>query len=305
MTTIIDRMLMKADYGKVSNHIILPNGHSIPGVGNHLYYLNGKQTPFLKRISIRLQKIIKKENERDYYVYRARYFYTATYYKIMIFCNLIKQTQNSLDQVSVGVISIDTSSDPIKLLNKTIFYSSPSENQIKARNFIMEHWMESNKKNTKVLISGPMGVGKTYVGPVIKKYIDVNQNPKNVQLYNDFNPRSIGVNIDVLALTNASNLSPVILVINEIDTIYEYVVSEHQSFDPRLQHARNKSDFHNMLDSINSTMDVICIFTTEKTPEELYANENFRSFLRVGRVDFFIEMNQIQCTKKLNQWNNN
>ena len=51
-----------------------------------------------------------------------------------------------------------------------------------------------------------------------------------------------------------------------------------------------------MLDAIDNTKYVIAIYTTEKSPITLAnSNEDFKSFMRPGRVDLFLEMTLNNC----------
>ena len=52
-----------------------------------------------------------------------------------------------------------------------------------------------------------------------------------------------------------------------------------------------------MLDNISDAQYVTAIYTTELSPERLYAHEEWRSFFRPGRVDFFIKMTEETSTK--------
>ena len=51
------------------------------------------------------------------------------------------------------------------------------------------------------------------------------------------------------------------------------------------------------MDAIGSTPYVITIFTTELSPRTLYQSEQYRSFMRPGRVDFFLKMEEELTTK--------
>jgi len=286
---MIDNLLMNPNYGFVSNRNIQANGTIVPGIGKHIYYINGKKEKIYKRKSLWIEKIILTENNRDTVRYRVKYFFAKTFIHIERLKNNIKSFQSSLGIDSITVVCIDTSSDTPKIFLTNKIYYQPRNNQILARNQIIEKWGQVNNYNLKVLIHGPRGIGKTYMGLILKKYIDM-ENNINVRVFDDFNPSSVGVNIKSMALSTACKTSPVIIVINEIDIIYKKVIEPTETFDARLQHSRNKSEFHNMLDSIGLTPYVIAIFTTEKTYEELYQVEEYRSFMRPGRVDMILNM---------------
>jgi SpoVK/Ycf46/Vps4 family AAA+-type ATPase len=158
----------------------------------------------------------------------------------------------------------------------------------------------AKKTNIKLVISGKRGIGKTYIGYAIKKVLDTYFNCTS-RLYDDFNPKSIGVNIETLALRYSSKQSPIIIVINEFDVIMDYALDSHkQMFDPRLCHARDKSELNNMLDKISRTPYVILVCTTEKQIDDLATGDK-RSFLRYGRFDFYasIDSQGSKITKAL------
>ena len=119
----------------------------------------------------------------------------------------------------------------------------------------------------------------------------------NFQLFDNFDPSVIGYDVNKHILQHASEKSPVILVINEIDILYHEVHEPRQYYDPRAApHIKNKLSFNNILDNIANTKYIITIFTTEKSPEELQAHHINYSFYRKGRLDFFIEMDQFSST---------
>lgn len=105
-----------------------------------------------------------------------------------------------------------------------------------------------------------------------------------------------GYNIGTMALKHASASSPVIIIINEIDIFYDKVFDEQPTYDPRTQYTKNKLTFNTMLDNLSDTKHVITIYTTEKSYEELQSIERIKSFIRHGRVDFFINMTADKST---------
>jgi len=290
----IDGLLMDSRYGDVSNRILLSNGRTVPGIGKHTYYLNGKKTNIFKRRSLWLEKVSLTESNKDIVRYRIKYFFMKTISLISVFIKIIEELQRFNTVFSgirvVNVISIDTSSDTPKLIQLSKIFHTPKPNQISARSYIMEKWNQQNSFNLKIMLSGLRGLGKTYLGIILKRFIDENYN-KNVRLFDDFNPCSVGVNIKTFALATACEQAPVIIVINEIDTIFEKVANPVETHDARLQHARNRSEFHNMMDTIALVPFVICIYTTEKSPTELYRKPEYKSLMRKGRIDGFIQMN--------------
>ena len=63
------------------------------------------------------------------------------------------------------------------------------------------------------------------------------------RLYDNFDQTQIGANIVTLALQYATRHTPIVLIINEIDDIYNAVYENSQSMDPRGSHTSNKLSF--------------------------------------------------------------
>ena len=79
------------------------------------------------------------------------------------------------------------------------------------------------------------------------------------------------------------------------------VMNQHQNFDPRTLHTRDKSSWNNMMDSIHNTKNVILIATTQKSPKELYQQIGVENhcMIREGRIDKFILMNHEKISSNL------
>ena len=73
-----------------------------------------------------------------------------------------------------------------------------------------------------------------------------------VRLYEDFEPTSTGSDVKMLVLNHADNLTPVVLVINEIDVVYNAASSETSRRDQygRTCHAFDKTSLNNFFDSV-------------------------------------------------------
>jgi len=173
----------------------------------------------------------------------------------------------------------------ISVLRKTC--EEPKPNQRRALREIMAHFNRNG--NTKVIVSGELGVGKSYLPKLVAK--ELKKNGHYPRLYSNFDPTAPGLNIMTLALTNAEH-TPVIVVIDEIDESYKAVgrtdAGTNNMGGGRSCHTHNRSTFHNMLDVIGETNNVITIFTTNQTISAL--QNEYSSYLRRGRADFFIEM---------------
>lgn len=278
-TPIIDDFLI--NNGTIKSY--MHNGRKlVPFIGNHYY---GSWWNYIK-----LKK--KRELIDNKYVYTYTCyvrFYNKRYYNNMV--GHINQQENNI----VRVISIDTSSHNPKLIYATKILEQPFPYQTSAVNHIINDW-QAPKFNTKVLITGKRGSGKSYMGRLIKSQLDRTNNTQS-KLYDDFNPSSIGVNIHELILNHASHSAPTIILINEIDISYAEAVEERTEYDPRLKYTRNKQTLNNMFDAISDTKYVIALYTTEKSYEELNQTEEYKSFIRKGRIDFVINLSNNECNK--------
>ena len=174
--------------------------------------------------------------------------------------------------------------------NTVKIFKPPKTHQQGIIDIIIREW-ENNQYNYKVFISGSTGIGKTYTSYGLTKEMEKRFPGKRVLLYDNFNPSSTGVNIESIALEDASENTPIILVINEIDSAFRTTIEQKQFYDPRGSHTNDRTSFNNMLDTIAQKKHVIGIYTSEKSPEELIQeNASFRSFLRNGRIDLYVAM---------------
>jgi len=288
-TGIIDDMIIKdprAEVGSIHTEL----DRRIPSIGNHYFYYKSDMS-FIEKYLYYVRFVKKREVIVD------RIISTYTCYVGLLnqgtFDNALTYI-NNIDTDMVRTISIDLAPMIPRLLYTKKICGLPRPNQITALDHIIRNYTPDKNHNVKVVVTGMRGTGKTYIARLLKKRIqNMNLNP---QLFDDFNPDSVGVNIQELILNKATNITPVIMVIDEIDITYNRVFAEKQLYDNRLQYTKDKQSFNNMLDVISDTKYVIAIYTTEKTIEQLQGNEEHLSFLRRGRVDFFLTMTDTECT---------
>lgn len=304
-TDRIDDILIACDRkcSTISSYKIVSN-KKIPDIGVHYYYQN-RDTKWTTYIGMRKFEV-KNGNSVSYH-YRVYHMPTEDITNVYnSFDRVVLSGKNGKDEYIITVYSIDTSNYIPKLIILSKICEKPKAHQQIVLDHIMNHFNNwFNHGNTKAAITGPAGVGKSYCALLLKNYYEQQYPNSNVKVIIDFDPSAIGVNIAEVVLKHASKSNPVILVINEIDIYYEATVNPKSSYgDSRIQHTRNKGTFNDMLDTIASTPYVITLFTTNKTPKELYSNPNYESFLRSGRVDFFIEMTSDSAIKVENNKDN-
>ena len=176
--------------------------------------------------------------------------------------------------------------------------------QITAIDHIIEGWFDTslvghignvdptNRKRycKQIILCGVRGSGKSYIGRLLKKRMEKISNNIMVRLYDNFNPSSPGSSIELLVLQHAKLITPVILIIDEIDVCFKKASKgTHANRHIVTVHTRDKASLNQMLDSISDTEHLIAIYTTEKSPEDLYAQPKWRSFIREGRVSYFLK----------------
>lgn len=283
-TTKIDSILSNPKWGKMGTKQFISEGNFIPWKGIHYYIEGGYYFNY-----IGLEKVIHEETKKFFYI---AWVAPWNWGKLVLQSFIARLTASARDTIQVISIDISDMSPALLLTTKTCL--SPKPHQQNIINTILKQYAVSN--NIKAWISGPPGSGKTYTGMLLKRAIEKACPAKHVRLYDDFDPKATGVNIGKLALCYASEFSPVILVLNEINTIYNDVIIGSADYDPRLKHARNKTTFNNMLDAIASTPHVIMISTSEVSHETIRENNDLKSFIRPGRVDFFVTMTSSTST---------
>ena len=287
-TEIIDGLLANPTYGKMGSSKIT-HGRRVPDEGKHWFFRFPNQTrTFTQRFhAVGFYK--KKETRGNNVIYHYD-AWIPPYERGALSLEKFERDLKTPNTNSVRVISIDMSQIEPRLMWLAKICRASRTDQTFIINRILGRWNQANDYNVKIMIYGERGTGKSYIGMLLKKAMDrVNPNAY-VRLYDDFDPSSIGVNIRGLALRYASSATPIVIVINEADVVYEKVYDNAVVHDPREQHTRNKQSFNNMLDAIAATPYVVTIFTTERNPRQLYENEGYRSFMRRGRIDLFAKM---------------
>ena len=261
------------------------NNKKIPDVGFYKYYTNKK------KYSILIRKIKFTVNQKEIIKYILYFKYEQDFED---FCNTFSEFVRKDNKLFA--IYIDSSKDPPELKQREISCETVKNNQINVIDTSTTEWINSKNRNRKIILFGKPGVGKTYVGRLIANRLNKNYNI-DTTLFESVDPSIIGFNIPERVLSLAVDTKPVIMIINEMDKIYDKVYDDKEPYDHRLQHSRNPVDFHNLLDAIGDKDNVLAIYTMESNPRDLIKKDRrYYSFMRPGRVDLFIELTDNDST---------
>jgi hypothetical protein len=290
-TPKIDALVLDPKHGRVGNSkIIISPGSFLPGEGDHEYRVCEDPEEICFRV-VKLKKIKVDDTEIYFYIGWVSPFSWGTE-SIDFFQQ--KMRENAPDTISV--VSIDTSTMTPTPIILTRNYFPARAHQSELIRHIMAAWTPERNFNLKIVLAGPRGSGKTYTGVLLQRAIE-DITGATARVYEDFDPSIVGINVKTLVLQHASKHNPVIIMIDEIDTIYDKV-GVGIDHDPRLKHTRSTQSFHNMLDSLGNYPYVITLFTTENV--DIRQNDKYKSFLRPGRVDFFARMTADTVHMELN-----
>jgi len=293
-TDLIDMMLMKnPSRVKLGPTIVSSVTRTIPGIGRHFVYW--KDTSWTEYITFHK----KSTSSGGFPAYH--YLCYSTNGQLKTFKGAI-QLIFKTEADKIRTISIDASRPsgvfPL-FVDKLCGVAKPR--QIIALNKIMEYWTEAHKFHCRVIICGFKGTGKTYTGRLLKNRMEAEDNDIMVRLYDDYNPTIPGASYQMLLGQNAKQYTPVVSVVDEVDICFAEAVKEKT--DPGggrhlcQSHTKDKKSLNAMLDAMSDTKYSMIIFTTEKSPEELYEHEDWHTFMRPGRIDFFLKLTGSTCTK--------
>jgi hypothetical protein len=290
LTDLIDEILITTSLGGVTQKKVVGESRKIPATGVHYFYDQPKHIRGWysgKFHYIILDRKTDKINNEKVEYYRCYVGGVTVGKQAEILGDFIKKLFRTTHR-KVRVISIDTSGVTAKAHLTTVKYAKPLHHQRLVIDWILKKYKEDQNNNVKIIICGTRGSGKTFTSRGIKKKYEEDNSSHFVKLFHNFDPTNIGVDINSLVLSQSSEVSPVIVQLDEIDVIFEDALKHKNIMDTRTHHTRNKKTLLQMLDAVGDTLNVLSIGTTELTPEQLYEHPEWHSFMRPGRIDYFV-----------------
>lgn len=297
-TDLIDMMLLKYPSRVVLGPTIVSSTtRTLPGPGRHFFYFK-KVESFTDRFEyITFHK--KSVNNGSF----TTYFYLcySTNGQLKTFKDAL-QLIFKTEADKIRTISIDSSrpSGVFPLFVDKLCEAERAHQTI-AINEIMRYWTEEKKYHCRVIMCGFRGTGKSYTGRLLKKRMESNDTNIMVRLYDDYNPTVPGASYNMLLAQNAKQYTPVVAVIDEIDVCFREATrdlnGQQVQHRPCQPHTKDKKSLNAMLDAMSDTKYSMIVFTTEMSPEELYEHQDWHSFMRPGRIDFFLQLTANTCTK--------
>ena len=209
-TGAIDQLLMNPKHGLVNSKAMVSPTVWVPDLGVHYLYDDVEKR--FNRCYVVMEKRSKTVNGQAVVTYRA-IVRPWSQVDVKLVSDRLKQSSSD----TIQTIHTDTSElQPSCLHVKKRYLNPPLSFQKQVAKHAIRRYEENKFKNVKYLITGARGLGKTTVGPVIKKLIDEQLGVDSL-LFDDFNPSVVGVNVQTLVLAKASDTTPVILILDEYD----------------------------------------------------------------------------------------
>lgn len=330
-TSTIDSILMAPDNGGIVGPIIITSGaKSTPAHGQHYYSLRSSEQGWKQRymyvglIKVAGQSEGSQGEEKG--GFRGETSSTSSSYYIIweprfSWCLLplswpkgkspidyFRQILKQREEGSMLTYRINSTAYHAQLYSMSIEHPIEMRNNQKiALDFIVGVYKQRFRGT--FLFSGTRGTGKTTTALQLKREIERVFHETTVTLITNFDPSHGGVDISVLALRDVTREFPCVIVINEIETHMGVAASETDKSVPttsmdekRFRHTSDRTTFHDMLDTLAAIRYVIAIFATEKPVEELWAKQEYRSFMRKGRVHGFVRMNHKETSCEINNF---
>ncbi len=339
LTTLIDAMIMDPDHGKPGPVIIIGVNKKIPAEGHHMWYPRTraqrdeeyKDSPkWLEWCDDRytgLYKIVDRFSHppgRTYYVgWEPKFicFYPAIplpwtmgegigpleQFRRALFSDTEKTTGNlEVKTYPIRTHRIDTTKFEPSLYSLIVrVHPKPLPKQFATNSFILDEYTRNDETGT-FLISGKRGMAKTSTAIRLKKAVEQRYPGVSATLVTNFNPGQTGVDIFKLCLANINSTTPHIIIINDVDVHMEVAASDPvlkgRAGDRRFTHTCDRATFQDMLDIFASTKYLIVILTSEKSLEWMWSKQEYKSFVRTGRIHGEIQMTESDASCMLNRY---
>lgn len=145
--------------------------------------------------------------------------------------------------------------------------------------------LEGVSKSVMALITGPPGTSKSDVGRVLAA-----RYPGSTLVLR-YSPVVYGTNFASIQIRSAEHLKPLIVIIEEFDTVLETIHSENKTARIRghIADATCKSEFVEVLDNMSRQNNLFVIFTSNK-PLKWFQCELYQYAVRDSRMHYQLEL---------------
>lgn len=172
MTQMIDEILA-SPYGIMTQEIVLSQNRRAPGLGYHYYYDKNKDERSFIDYHFNYITFHKKRRTvggNEIIQYNCITGGLIVGKQDRIFNDVVEKIFRTNSQ-TIRVISIDTSGYMPKFTHMTEMYHKPKDFQNKVANWIVSSFEINPNLNTKFILSGKRGTGKTFTARVVKKNV--------------------------------------------------------------------------------------------------------------------------------------
>jgi hypothetical protein len=217
---------------------------------------------------------------------------------------LYNQTTHSIDKkLSVIFALVSESSEGAYYMNipRVVYPHLISESQLTICSKILTMSMNSYKNKLKrgciCLITGPPGVGKSYIANLLTSGEDVTRISKDIMPYEkgtvfEYNPSKINSDfISAHIKASVSSKKPLFILTNEIDIIVNNIKTK--KLRDKIPNASDISELNNIFDNMQYYDNVFWILTSNKSYDELIKIS--KSTFRPGRIDLYVNMGGGKC----------
>lgn len=196
-----------------------------------------------------------------------------------------------------------TSSKPKTVKTRYIYSPTPYRTEVETlpqhRDFESYKWQtdvaeqlieDYNRcSRASIILHGKPGLGKTTLGFIVAELLNASPNMVEATLVANFDPTSPGLLLSAAWRSPPSRTRPVVLMLNEYDTIVKFCEADKkQSAREGLSLANSKNSFTSLLDRLSATDNLIVIATMNGN--DILNDDKYQPYVRKGRFNINYEV---------------